>query len=271
MSDLLPPEIVSLEDVAPHPNILIFGKSGVGKTVFAGSDDRVLILNCENEGVLSAKRLGSKAKEWRCPTFKDFERAINWLKRQNEQGKEIPFDWVVVDTVSTLQKLLMRDILDTVVAAKPSRDADIPDRPEYLKNQLVLARVVKELNDLPVNTLWLAHVMTQTDPEGEEFMYPSVQGGKYVLAQQILAQMTSYGYMFVKLRTKDGKPVTQNGKRIRDRFIMWETSGSMQGKDRTNVLGEFTKNITLKEIRQRMEEADKKAIESREKESTESK
>lgn len=264
--DLLPPEIVSLEDVAPHPNILVFGKSGVGKTVLAGSDDRVLILNCENEGVLSAKRLGSKAKQWNCPTFKDFEKAVNWLKRQAEQGNSIPFDWVVVDTLTTLQKNLMRDILDTVIAAKPMRDADIPDRPEYLKNQLVLGRIVKELNDLPVNTLWLAHVMSQQDPEGEEFMYPAVQGGKYVLAQQILAMMTSYGYMFVKQRTKDGKPVVLNGKRIRDRFIMWETSGSMQGKDRTNVLGEYTKNITLKEIRERMERADKEAIESRESE-----
>ena len=260
----LPPEIVSLEDVAPHPNILVFGKSGVGKTVLAGSDDRVLILNCENEGVLSAKRLGSKAKQWNCPTFKDFEKAVNWLKRQVEQGNSIPIDWIVVDTLTTLQKNLMRDILDTVVAQKPSRDADIPDRPEYLKNQLVLGRIVKELNDLPVNTLWLAHVMSQQDPEGEEFMYPAVQGGKYVLAQQILAMMTSYGYMFVKERRgKDNKPVVLNGKRVRDRFIMWETSGSMQGKDRTNVLGEYTKNITLKEIRERMEAADKTAIESR--------
>ncbi len=262
MTDLLPIEIVALEDVSPHPNILVFGKSGVGKTVFAGSDDRVLILNCENEGTLSAKRMGSKAKQWNIRKYEDFEKALNWLKRQVEQDKPIPFDWVVVDTISTLQKILMRDILDTVVAAKPMRDADIPDRPEYLKNQLVLARVVKELNDLPVSTLWLAHVMSQTDPEGEEFLYPSVQGGKFVLAQQILAQMTSYGYMFVKERRKDGKAVTINGKRVRDRFVMWETSGSMQGKDRTLVLGEYTKNITLKEIRERIEKADKESRES---------
>lgn len=253
----LPAEIVALEDVSPHPNILVFGKSGVGKTVFAGSDDRVLILNCENEGTLSAKRMGSKAKQWNIRTFKDFEKATNWLKRLVEKGEKIPFDWVVVDTISTLQKILMRDILDTVIAAKPSRDPDIPDRPEYLKNQLVLSRVVKELNDLPVSTLWLAHVMSQQDPEGEEFLYPSVQGGKFVLAQQILAQMTSYGYMFLKERKgKDNKPVVLNGRRVRDRFIMWETSGSMQGKDRTMVLGEYTKNITLREIRERIEKAD---------------
>ena len=69
--------------------------------------------------------------------------------------------------------------------------------------------------------------------------------------------MTSYGYMFLKERKgKDNKPVVLNGRRVRDRFIMWETSGSMQGKDRTMVLGEYTKNITLREIRERIEKAD---------------
>jgi AAA domain-containing protein len=259
MANTLPPEIVELEAISPHPNLLVFAKSGAGKTVWACSDDSVLVLNCEPEGTLSAKQLGSKAKEWTCRTYKDFVAAVEWLKGLVDRDEPIPFKVISIDSITALQKLLMRDILDGVISVKPHRDADIPDRPEYLKNQLVIQRIVKEVNDLPVMVVWTSLVRKETDPEGNDFLFPAVQGKGYEIAQSILAMMTSFGYLYVKVRrNKDsGKPIIDPTTKapIRDRYIMWEDSGVMQGKDRTCVLGPYTRNLTLKQVRERIENA----------------
>ena len=78
-----------------------------------------------------------------------------------------------------------------------------------------------------------------------------------MVAQAILAMMTSFGYMYVQVRKKDGKTVVDaNRKPVKDRIIQWEDFEEMQGKDRTGVLGERTRNVTLRQIRQRMEQAD---------------
>ena len=267
---LLPDEIVDLESVAPHPNLLVFANSGAGKSVFAGSDDNILFLNCEAEGTLSTKRsktLGRNVKQWNIRTWDDWVKATDWIKDAIDKcvkdGTEFPFKWVVVDTLTTLQnRILMRWLMDRAVERKSDRDPNVPDKAEYLKNQLMLQRAIKELNDLPVCMLYLAHVMQKTDTEGEEFLFPAVQGKGYEVAQAVLAMMTSYGYMSVETRTKDGKTVVsaETRKPLRDRIIQWEDDGKMQGKDRTGVLGERTRNVTLRQIRERMAEADRKAM-----------
>jgi hypothetical protein len=252
-----PPEVVDLESISAHPNILIFAKPKAGKTTWACSDDKVLLINCEVEGEISAANsdwLGDKVKQWKVYKYEDFHRCLNWLQEINRKGKEIPFKWVVVDTITTLQdRQMMRYILDKMLEKKPSRNAFIPDKPEYLENQLMLVNDIKILCDLPVNVILLAHVMQQTDPDGKDFYYPQIQGSKYKVAQQVLAMVTSYGYMFVKDRKKDNKPVKENGKVVKDRFIMWEDSGHMQGGDRTGVMGQFTCNVPLRELRGRLE------------------
>lgn len=253
----LPKEIVDLESVTAHPNILVFSKPKAGKTTWACSDDNTLLINCEVEGEISAANsntLGANVKQWKVRKYEDFKAAKTWLQEEFRKNGKIPFKWVVVDTISTLQdRQMMRYVMEKMLEKKPGRNPYIPDKPEYLENQLMLVQDIKELCDLPVNVILLAHVMQQTDPEGQDFYYPKIQGGKIVVAQQILGMMTSYGYMFVKDRKgKDGKPIVEGGKRIRDRYIMWEDSDHMQGGDRTGVLGQFTKNLTVKELSERL-------------------
>lgn len=249
----LPDKAVELESVSAHPNILIFSKPKAGKTTWACSDDNILLINCEVEGEISAANsewLGDNVKQWKVRTYEDFLEAKNWLIETERRYGAIPFKWVVVDTISTLQdRQMMRYVLDKMLVKKPERNKYIPDKPEYLETQLMIVQDLKELCDLPVNMVFCAHVMTQTDPDGNDFYYPQIQGSKYRVAQQVLAMVTSYGYMFVKdRRDKDKKPTG-----IKDRYIMWEDSGYMQGGDRTGVMGKFTRNIPLRELRGRLE------------------
>lgn len=253
MSDL-PSEIVPLEATSNHPNLLVFAKSGAGKTVFATSDESVLLLNTEPEGEISAKNLGSNAMKWDIRCRNDLDKAYAWAMDLVGAGKEIPFKWFVIDSLTEYQDIEMREILKEGVARKSTKDQYIPEWQDYLKNQTRLIRRIKEFNQLPVNMLYTALARNATDADGNDFIYPSIHGKGYEVAQLVLAQMTSFGYLFAKDQFK-----TVNDKRQKvgvNRFIIWEDSGTMQGKDRTTALAPFTKlpeQNALKFIREKIE------------------
>jgi hypothetical protein len=251
-------DIVSLDAISPHPNFLVYGPSGAGKTVLGGSDDKVLFLTCEPEGCISAKRMGSTARQKLITHWDDleefYERAAKWA----ETPTGIPFTWFVVDTLSDAQNLLFEKLLE-------ERNKVVEDWPEYRMNQKILLRFVKKMNALPVNMLWLAWDRKETDADGEDFFCPEIHGKGYSIAMQVAAQMTSYGYLQVRTEkvpvVKDGKPVInpktkkQRVKLEQHRYIYWQDIQTLRGKDRTLALAPFTKDLTLKDIRQRVEKA----------------
>lgn len=255
----LPPEIVPLESISPHPNLLVYARSGVGKTVFGTSDDSVLLLNTEPEGEISARNLGSKAKKWQINTSKDLDKVYDWASTLAEKGIEIPFTWFCLDSLTTYQRIDMDDIIEEGLARKSSKDPFVPELQDYLKNQRRIVRRIKEFNQLPVNMLYTCLTMDKTDTEGNDFVFPQIHGKDYEVAELVCAQMTSYGYLSTRQRYRKG----DDGKRVKagvERIIQWETIGSVYGKDRTLALSPGTRlpdKGALKFLRERMEAAGK--------------
>ena len=68
----LPIAIRELSDFNESINLLVYGDSGVGKTVLCGGAPSALFLSTET-GTISAKRQGSKAKVWRMVNWKTLE------------------------------------------------------------------------------------------------------------------------------------------------------------------------------------------------------
>lgn len=266
--------VVDLDAIDDNPNFLVYSYPGIGKTTWSTSDDNIVVFNCEAKGIISARRsnvVGKNVKQWKCPTWIDFVKGVEALEEAFRKGEKIDAKWAVVDTITTLQKRhLMRHILNEVHDKKPSRDLYIPDKPEYLKNQVMLLEYVKRLNDLPIGVIWLAHTM-EVVRDGEKYLLPAIDGGLdkgAVIAQQVLAMMTSFGYMNTRQRRNDKGQKLIDGKTkqpLLERVIQWETYGLTEGKDRTGVLGHETVDVTLKEIRGRMVAADK-VIQEKEKE-----
>ena len=232
-------KIIGLEEEDDHVNILVYGKSGCGKTVFAGSGDNVLFIAPEDDGVISAKRQGSTAKKWPVKSWADLEEAYNWLYDNPDHG----FEWIVIDSVTEMQQILLRNILANVVKENATRDPDIPAIQDHQKWQNMFKRFVKAFNALPVNVLWTALVRNESDEEGEDFLTPDIQGKGYQMSQAIASYMTCYGYMEVK-RRKD----KDTGKIERIRRITWQDTGIIQGKDRTDALAPYTEGKTLAEV-----------------------
>lgn len=251
-------DIVALDAISPHPNFMVYGPSGSGKTVLGGSDDKVLFLTCEPEGCISAKRMGSTARQKFIRHWDDleafYEKAAAWA----ETDTGIPFTWFVVDTLSDAQGLLFDKLLD-------EKGKIVEDWPEYRLNQKILLRTVKKFNALPVNMLWLAWDRKETDADGEDFFCPEIHGKGYSVAMQVAAQMTSYGYLQVRTEkvpmVRDGKPVInpktkkQRVSLEQHRYIYWQDIQTLRGKDRTLALAPFTKDLSLRDIRLRVEKA----------------
>lgn len=251
-------DIVGLDAVAPHPNFLVFGGSGSGKTVLGGSDDKVLFISTEAEGTISSRRLGSTGRQVICKHWDNvdafYEKAARWA----ETDTGIPFNWFVFDSITVGQDLLMDKILE-------DKGKEVEEWPEYRRNQKLLLRTVKQFNALPVNMLWLALDRLETDPDGDDFYCPEIHGKGYSIAMQVCAQMTSYGYLQVETekvdRVKDGKvvlhPKTKKPlqRMVTHRDIYWQDVKTMRGKDRTLALAPRTRDLTLKQIRQRVETA----------------
>lgn len=252
--------VISLDDETDYVNLMVYAKSGAGKTVLGGSDDKVLFLAPEDKGTLSAKRSGSKALKWRVNSWEDIEKAYAKLFDAQEAGG-IPFNWVVIDSITHMQQLARRAILDDAVEDNPERDPDTFQIQEWGKWFEMLKRFVLAFNDLEVNVLYTALSVSLEDEEGRTILGPDITGSKKTdMAQTISSYMTSYGCLQVRRRkvTVGERETTEEFRRI-----TWRDTGVLQGKDRTMALAPHTDNMTLKDIRIKIANAGLPKIESK--------
>lgn len=247
-------KFVQMQELAETKNILIYGDSGVGKTVLAGSAEKVGIISVE-KGTISAKMHGSTATVWPIKKWEDLEEAYNYLHDNPDHG----FDWIIVDSLTEMQQKALRAILDNAVGENASRDLDIPALQDYQKWQNMFKRFVIAFCDLPVNVMFTALSLQATDEEGEPFLTPDIAGKGYQISQYICGQMSAYGYMkLVRGAKKDakGQPILKaNGKpevELRRRII-WEDNGVVRAKSRYPALKPYTDDPTLGELAELMD------------------
>lgn len=244
-------EIVDLADDVPKWNILVHADSGAGKTVFAGSDDRVLFLAPEDSGTLSALRMGSAAQKIRVRHWNDIREAVEYL--EDNPDVLAKYDVLAVDSLTEMQKMCMAAILEASRSERLSKgqDPDTPQIQDYGKLHVLFENLVRRINELDINVLYTALSRKVEDADHNEFLVPEITGKDYGVAMKIVALMTSYGHLRVELvevpaPTEDNPDLTKTVKR---RTIYWEDTGTIRAKDRTTRLAPFTVNAKLKQIR----------------------
>lgn len=243
-------------------NMLVFADSGTGKTVLAGSDDSVLFAAPEDDGLLSAQRMGSKADKYDINQWEDLMALHKDLQELVNDGEKIPYKWLAIDSITEMQAMCMRYILRKVVADNPDRDPDVPAIQDWQRYYILFEKMVRAFNDLPVNVLWTALSRKVEDADGNEFMVPEIQGKDYGIAMKTVSYMTCYGYMMREIEEVERPvdPTKPDGEKklvkVRRRVIYFEDTGVFRGKDRTLSLG--TKYVlppkdALKSIRLKIE------------------
>jgi hypothetical protein len=217
----LPPNVTDLSDYDEPYNILVYGDAGVGKTPLGASCPDALIVTTE-PGQISARRLGYKAKVWPChDDWDEFVKMFRWMSDHPDH----PFQWLVIDNATQMQEIMLRAIVATARKANSNRDEDIPAIQDYQKWYLMFDRFVKAINNLPVNTLWLAHTMRKQNEDGEDLILPAIQGQDYAQATKFCGRMQAIGYLEERLVKKGDDTVFQ-------RRIQWRKTQTVFAKDR---------------------------------------
>ena len=244
-------KIEKLQDSVIHTNIMIYGDSGVGKTVWCGSGQRVLFIAPEDSGTLSAKRHGSTASKWPVKTWNDLLEAYEYVYEQLEAGT-FEFDVLAIDSLTEMQYMSMQHVLRLAVGEDAKRDPDVPQIQDWQRYYIIFEKMVRAFNDLPINVVYTALSRKVENAEGEDFYVPDIQGKEYLLSLKIASLMTSYGHMRIELEDEKDNEGNATGRKLRIRRIYWEDTGTSRGKDRTKTLAPYTDNLSLRKVNEKI-------------------
>ena len=228
---------ITVEDLADFNesiNGLVHGDSGVGKTPFAGAAPDAVFLSTE-KGSISAKRFGSKAKLIRATSWEKVESGIDYLE-ENPDG----FRWVIVDSITKMQQLLLRYLLERNVAdGGKNADIDIPQIQDHQKWQNMFKRMIDRLIDLDINVVFIATSMHKEDAEGDDLVLPDIQGKDYAIAQYVCAQMDFVYCLKTATNKKTDEP---------EWWLITKSRPPYFAKDRYNAVDALVKKPDFAEI-----------------------
>jgi phage nucleotide-binding protein len=216
-----PSAITKLKD-APSDgmrNWLIYGNSGAGKTVLAGTAPNAIFLTVEAAGTESAKKMGSEADEFVVDTMDRLEEAYEFFKYGN--GCE-EYDWAVIDSLSEVEETLFWPRVQGKNKTKRIQD--------YGTIATMVKDEVNRWNRLPINVLYTAQTMRleTEDEDGDDvtLTLPSLGTNNGVLSQRICAKTTLNGLLLVDSREDE------KGNRLERRRLMLHGSDTFIAKDR---------------------------------------
>lgn len=232
-------------------NILLYGDSGCGKTVVAGSCPNSLWLACEPGYISAAKNrwnLDLGRRQIRpIPNSATMLGALDWL----EAGGYKKLEWIVLDGASTLDKKVRLNFAAEAFDHNPAsrQHRNLPDKPDYFNTQNFMIGIISRLVDLPVNVLITAHAQRMDDDAGDVRVMPEFQKQGGGLSNYISGLMHCVGFM--RKRTVKDKT---SGKPREVRRILWQQSVDPKtdtiyfAKDQFDALGRFTDDTNMFEL-----------------------
>lgn len=227
-------DVMSVVERPQYINMMIYGESGIGKTVLAGSASvvpelgNVVFVDAEG-GTLSLNKRYPDVKVVRCTSFDD----LGKLYQDLAAGKS-GFQTVVIDSLTELQKLSMSGIMRKTLQEDPDRDPDLPGIGEWGKNIEQIRRLVRAFRDLPMNVIFICLAQTTQDKKGRKETKPSLSGK---LASDVAAFLDVVLYMY-KRETEDGV----------QRLILSQSTDEYVAKDRTDNLPPVMENPTMQDL-----------------------
>jgi phage nucleotide-binding protein len=137
--------IEALDERDQYANILIYGESGVGKTVFASSAPRPIIwLEAEGGTASISDKKGIDIAKVR--GLASYREALVYLEAN--PGK---YKTVVIDSFSETQAAVLKDIMGAVKKIDENRDEFAPLFAEWGKLTGVMREIARAFRDLPTN------------------------------------------------------------------------------------------------------------------------
>jgi phage nucleotide-binding protein len=195
--------------------MVVYGSSGVGKTVFASTAPNAIFLNAE-AGMLSIADKNIDSVEVK--SFADIRQSFDFLKNEKHNYKT-----VVIDSLTEVQKKSMDLILE-------SRGKEQPTIADWGSNIEQIRKMCRQFRDLPMNVIFIA--LERTDKDSDEAVnskMPALQGA--TLPQEVMGFVDIVGYMQAQEKIEEA---TKEKKIVR--AIRVQPSQTIIAKDRSGKL-----------------------------------
>jgi hypothetical protein len=215
-----------------------YGEPGVGKTEFAGTAldhpelKPVLYLDVDGGIVTLRKRKDLQVKQVRSMTearkiYNQLHDAVDW----EAEDPTLPYKTCVIDTLSELAKLDMREIAKAAHDNNPNQNEYVPSPREYLISGERVREIVRSFRDLPCNVIFNCHSGDGRDNSNATIFFPQFTGK---LRHEIAGFIDIVGYMTADV---EGGKFTNSMQTIKSKRVA--------AKDRTQALPPLIENPTL--------------------------
>lgn len=188
--------IEKLEERDPFANVLVYGETGVGKTVFASSAPRP-ILWLESEGGTNSIADPTGIDIARVTSLETYREAVRYLRNNPDT-----YQTVVLDSFTETQAQILKEIMRAAVQADPSgeRDEFSPLFQEYQRLTGVTREIARAFRDVPMHTVITALERTDKDDmTGRTRVRPRLTP---TVADELPGYMDAVGYMYTATKAK---------------------------------------------------------------------
>lgn len=189
-------DIEALADRDPFANVLVYGESGVGKTVFASTAPRP-ILWLESEGGTNSIADPSGIDIARVTALETYREAVRYLRANPDT-----YQTVVLDSFSETQAQILKEIMQAAVKEDHTgeRDEFSPLFQEYQRLTGVTREIARAFRDIPMHTVITALERSDKDEmTGRTKVRPKLTPA---VADELPGFMDAVGYMYMATKAK---------------------------------------------------------------------
>lgn len=154
--------IVDVDAANPHVKILVYGRNGKGKTRFAASAPKCLIIDINEKGTRSARSFKG-VKVFPVDDWYDIQ-ALYWYLKKGDHD----FQSVAIDTLTAMQALCMSKVLYEGYERDSTKDPKTPTKRDWGTTGQMMGEEILKFRNLPMNVIFTAQERTEGDPEEGE-------------------------------------------------------------------------------------------------------
>lgn len=216
-------------------NVLPYGDPGVGKTMFCGTaqdhpeTSPALLLDVEGGSITLRRRADLDVVQIR--TMKQIEDVHKHLFKQSE----LYYKTVIIDSLTELQKLDMRTVMQDQFNKKPdTTNIYVPSQREWGMSGERMRMIVRAFRDLPCNTIMTCLAQVEKDDKTSVTSYRPSLPGK--LGFEIPGFFDIVGYM---------RAVDSGGDEGIIRTMQVAKTEKVVAKDRTDSLDQLIRSPSI--------------------------
>ena len=173
--DALLETMVPMDDERPNAKILIYGDSGVGKTVLAASAGNKILWIDSTDGwvsLMNHPELRAKCQRMQYQGLSQIDALCDAIDANREPF--VSFDTIVVDELSSIAVMDLDKVLESRSKKQADKDPNVPTQPDFFANTERMRRAVTRLIQLPMNIILVSHVREDRDDRtGKTYIRPS--------------------------------------------------------------------------------------------------